>query len=75
MLGSILFYIPKAFKAHFESINELQQEYFKNLKDVVSNHKAISDWFIKQLTVINRDHEKQNKKLEEIHKDVLALKK
>ena len=74
MLWSILYYVPKLFKEHFSSLDRMQDKFWVNLEKITDKNTAIAEWFIWQLHSITKEHEHQNKLLEDIHSDVKHIK-
>jgi len=74
-IKSLIDFVPKAIKQHFDAIAEMQDKFSDNLDIITDKNTKIAEWFIWQLSSITKEHEKQNAKLEEIYNELKLLKK
>lgn len=72
---SVLYYAPKLLNQHFEAIDKMQDKFWASLDRITDKNTNIAEWFILQLGNITKEHELQNKKLDEIHTDIKNLHK
>jgi len=66
-----MYYIPRAIKAHFETIDKMRDDFTDSLKNITEIHRdvvdSIANKFAIQVESLWKDHEYQNKILSEIH--------